>query len=72
MITQSPIIFQENKLGIGKRKQAIARVFLIPGTGNIIINKVSGEKYFQYNITYLTNIWLPLKLLNLEKQLIIK
>jgi small subunit ribosomal protein S9 len=68
MTNQSPIIFQKDKLGIGKRKQAIARVFLIPGTGNITINKVSGEKYLQYNTTYLTNIILPLKLLNLEKQ----
>jgi len=68
MTNQFPIIFQKDKLGIGKRKQAIARVFLIPGTGNITINKVSGEKYLQYNTTYLTNIMLPLKLLNLEKQ----
>ena len=68
MTNQFPIIFQKDKLGIGKRKQAIARVFLIPGTGNITINKVSGEKYLQYNTTYLTNIILPLKLLNLEKQ----
>jgi small subunit ribosomal protein S9 len=66
MTNQFPIIFQKDKLGIGKRKQAIARVF--PGTGNITINKVSGEKYLQYNTTYLTNIILPLKLLNLEKQ----
>jgi small subunit ribosomal protein S9 len=68
MTNQSPIIFQKEKLGIGKRKQAIARVFLTPGTGNITINKVSAEKYLQYNTTYLTNIILPLKLLNLEKQ----
>mgnify|MGYP001053928606 FL=1 len=68
MTNQLPIIFQKDKLGIGKRKQAIARVFLTPGTGNITINKVSAEKYLQYNTTYLTNIILPLKLLNLEKQ----
>ena len=36
-------------LGIGKRKQAIARVFFKPGSGNLIINKVPGEKYLQYN-----------------------
>ena len=34
----------------------------------IIINKIAGEKYLQYNTTYLTNIWSPLKILNLEKQ----
>lgn len=61
-------IFQKDKIGIGKRKQSIARVFLIPGNGNIIINNTPGEKYLQYNSSYLNNIWLPLKILNLEKQ----
>ena len=62
------LIFQKNNIGLGKRKQAIARVFLIPGEGNLIINKVSGNKYLQYNDTYLGMIWAPLKALNLEKQ----
>jgi small subunit ribosomal protein S9 len=55
-------------MGIGRRKQATARVFLSPGNGTIVINKVSGEKYLQSNTTYLNNIWAPLKKLNLEKQ----
>lgn len=62
------IKFQQNKIGVGKRKQAIARIFLIRGNGNIIINKVPGEKYLQYNTTYLANIWKPLKIINFEKQ----
>jgi len=62
------LIFQKNNIGLGKRKQAVARVFLIPGEGNLIINKVSGNKYLQYNDTYLSAIWAPLKALNLEKQ----
>ena len=62
------LIFQKNNIGLGKRKQAIARVFLIPGEGNLIINKVSGNQYLQYNDTYLEMIWAPLKALNLEKQ----
>ena len=33
-------IFQKDKVGIGKRKQSIARVFLIPGNGNIVINNI--------------------------------
>lgn len=57
---------KNKKIGIGKRKQAVARVFLHPGTGTIIINKISGEKYLQYNINYLNNIWAPLKKLKLE------
>ena len=59
---------QKNNIGLGKRKRAIARVFLIPGDGNLIINKVAGEKYLQYNQTYLDKIWDPLKKLNLEHQ----
>jgi len=61
-------IFQKDRIGLGKRKQAIARVFIIPGEGNIVINRTPGEKYLQYNITYLNNIWAPLKELKLEKQ----
>jgi len=62
------ITFQKDKVGIGKRKQAVARVFLTAGEGNIIINKIPGEKYLQYNTSYLGNIWAPLKILNLDKQ----
>jgi len=62
------LIFQKDKIGLGKRKQAIARVFLIPGKGNLVINKISGNKYLQYNDTYLNSVWAPLKELNLEKQ----
>lgn len=64
----SKLIFQKNNIGLGKRKQAVARVFLIPGEGNLIINKVSGNKYLQYNNTYLSTVWAPLKVLNLDKQ----
>jgi small subunit ribosomal protein S9 len=62
------LIFQKDKIGLGKRKQAIARVFLIPGKGDLVINKVSGNKYLQYNDTYLNSVWAPLKELSLEKQ----
>jgi len=62
------LIFQKNNIGLGKRKQAVARVFLIPGEGNLIINKLSGTKYLQYNDSYLNIVWGPLKVLNLEKQ----
>ena len=62
------LIFQKNNIGLGKRKQAVARVFLIPGEGNLIINKVSGNKYLQYNDSYLNIVWAPLEKLNLEKQ----
>ena len=49
MNTKLETVFQKENIGLGKRKQAIARVFLIPGEGNLIVNKLPGEKYFQYN-----------------------
>ncbi len=68
MDPKKELIFQKSNIGLGKRKQAIARVFLTPGEGNILINKVAGDKYLQYNDTYLTTVWAPLEKLNLEKQ----
>lgn len=62
------IKLQKNNIGLGKRKEAVARVFLVPGEGNLIINKVAGDKYLQYNTTYINQIWDPLKKLNLENQ----
>ena len=59
---------QKENIGLGKRKHAVARVFLVPGEGNLIINKVAGDKYLQYNQTYINKIWEPLKKLNLENQ----
>ena len=62
------LIFEKKNIGLGKRKHAIARVFLIPGEGNLIINKISGDKYLQYNTNYLNAVWSPLEKLNLNKQ----
>jgi small subunit ribosomal protein S9 len=64
----SELVFNKNNIGVGRRKQATARVFLIPGNGNITINKKSGDRYLQYNETYLTAVWAPLETLGLEKQ----
>ena len=68
MTFQKELVFQKSNIGLGKRKQAVARVFLIPGEGNLIINKVNGEKYLQYNDTYLKTVFAPLEKLTLEKQ----
>ncbi|MCP4482833.1 MAG: 30S ribosomal protein S9 [bacterium] len=32
--------------GLGRRKSSVARVFLVPGKGQILINKKLGEDYF--------------------------
>jgi len=64
--------FQKKNIGLGRRKQATARVFLLPGEGNITINNKPGEKYLQYNDTYLNTVWSPLEILKLDKQFDIK
>lgn len=65
---KSELVFQKDKIGLGKRKEATARVFLTPGEGELIVNKISGNNYLQYNETYLNTVWAPLKKLNLENK----
>ena len=36
----------ERYYGTGRRKKSIARVYLVPGKGNIVINKRSMDEYF--------------------------
>ncbi len=67
MHSKVELTFQKDNIGLGKRKQASARVFLVPGEGNLIINKISGDKYLQYNDSYLNLVWAPLQKLGLEK-----
>lgn len=62
------LVFKKDNIGLGKRKQSIARVFLLPGEGKLTINRVSGNKYLQYNDSYLNTVWAPLEKLNLDKQ----
>ena len=68
MNSKIELVFQKNNIGVGKRKRSIARVFLVPGQGNLLINKTNGDKYLQYNDTYLNTVWSPLEKLSLEKQ----
>jgi len=60
--------FQKSLIGLGRRKQSTARVFLVPGTGKLFINNHSGEKYLQYNTIYLGNVFGPLKTFGLENK----
>lgn len=68
MNSKIELVFQKNNIGVGKRKRSIARVFIVPGQGNLVINKTNGDKYLQYNDTYLNTVWSPLEKLSLEKQ----
>ena len=42
--------------------------FLIPGSGNIVINQIPGEQYLQYNATYINMLRRPLEKLKLEEK----
>nr|YP_010337202.1 ribosomal protein S9 [Pseudoerythrocladia kornmannii]QUE28282.1 ribosomal protein S9 [Pseudoerythrocladia kornmannii]UNJ16787.1 ribosomal protein S9 [Pseudoerythrocladia kornmannii] len=55
-------------LGTGRRKTAIARVSIKPGNGQITINNIPGEKYLQYNPSYLEASKHPLIILGLENE----
>ena len=52
--------------GTGRRKSSVARVRLVPGSGNLTINKKIGSEYLQDNPAYLTSAKAPLETLGLE------
>jgi len=52
--------------GTGRRKSSVARVRLVPGTGELIVNGRPGESYFNYNPSYITSAKAPLETLGLE------
>ena len=62
------LIFQKKNMGIGKCKHASARIFLLPGEGQLFINKIPGKIYFQYNKEYLNLVYLPLIKLSLQNK----
>jgi len=54
--------------GTGRRKTAIARVRLVPGTGKLVINGKPGDLYLQFNPSYLAVAKAPLETLGLENE----
>ena len=50
-------------MGTGRRKTAVARVFLRPGTGKIIVN---GRPFDEYFVTEHTRLWVRQPLLATE------
>lgn len=59
-------------IAIGKRKTAIAKLFLTEGTGLFIINNKSFNDYFATGDNNLNNILIPLFLCNLQNKYDIK
>jgi small subunit ribosomal protein S9 len=54
--------------GTGRRKSSIARVRLVPGTGELTINGKKGDLYLQFNAGYLALAKAPLETLGLENE----
>jgi small subunit ribosomal protein S9 len=54
--------------GTGRRKNAIARVRLVPGSGQLIVNGRQGDDYFNYNSGYISAAKAPLETLGLETE----
>jgi small subunit ribosomal protein S9 len=55
-------------MGTGRRKSAVARVRLVPGSGQLTINGKPGDLYLQFNPTYLMSAKAPLETLGLENE----
>lgn len=55
-----------NYAGTGRRKSSVARVRLVPGSGQLTINGKPGDLYLQFNATYLAMAKAPLETLGLE------
>lgn len=53
-------------MGTGRRKSSVARVRLVPGSGQLIINGKPGDLYLQFNAEYLSAAKAPLETLGLE------
>ncbi len=58
---------KEQIWGTGRRKKAIARVRIMPGEGNIVVNKQSVEEYFKLD-TLIAIVKQPLVLVDAEKK----
>lgn len=52
--------------GTGKRKTSVARVRLLPGTGQIVVNDKSAEDYFGGRDLYQLVLRLPFRVTNTE------
>ena len=55
-------------MGTGRRKTSVARVRLVPGSGQLTVNGKPGDLYFQFNPNYIAIAKAPLETLGLENE----
>jgi small subunit ribosomal protein S9 len=67
MNSKTRINFSKNNIGLGKESKQLQEFFLFQVKEILLLIK-PGDKYLQYNDTYLKLVWSPLEKLNLEKQ----
>ena len=53
--------------GTGRRKTAIARVRLVPGSGKVTINGRAATDYLNHNLAFMSAVTVPLETLGLDK-----
>jgi small subunit ribosomal protein S9 len=58
----------KGEYAIGRRKESVAKVWVIEGTGKIIINGKRGDEYLQFNIQSMEDVRSPLVLIGLENR----
>ena len=63
-LSNKPVVYW----GTGRRKTAVARVRVVPGSGTITINGRPGDNYLNYNPTYISSVRAPLESLGLAKE----
>lgn len=63
----APVLHEGPVQTVGRRKRAVARVRMVPGTGEIVVNGRSLDEYFP-NKLHQQDILLPLTLLEREGQ----
>ncbi|USR91870.1 30S ribosomal protein S9 [Phormidium yuhuli AB48] len=54
--------------GTGRRKESVARVRLVPGDGQLVVNNKPGDLYLQFNPSYISGAKAPLETLGLENE----
>ena len=62
--TEGRVMYQ----GTGRRKTSVARVRLVPGSGQITVNGKPGDLYLQFNAEYISGAKAPLETLGLEAE----
>ncbi len=67
---EKPVVKHEGRYyGTGRRKEAVARVWVTAGEGKIIINDKPAEEYFMNRHSWLQPVKAPLECVNFEEKI---